>query len=294
MGVWAASLLSAVGLLGVAPAASAPAAATRLPDVTVIGDSVMTGVIWHPAAMAVAQKDLQVRWEVAVCRTLIGVSCPFEGERPPTLVDLVRDAGPTMGKIVVVEAGYNDPVSTYPEAVEESVEALLAAGVRQILWLNLREVSEQFVEMNHVLAAAADLHPELQIVDWNRSSSNEWHWFQGDGIHLTPDGGIGLATLIHENVWRAIAPALVVSPAPFPQARVGQPYAARAKASGGRAPYRWQSVGALPRGLHLRPDGRIDGTPLRRGPVSFELRVTDSVGGTTTELEQILVEPARS
>jgi hypothetical protein len=273
-------------------AATAPAG-PPVPDVTIVGDSVMTGVLWHPAAVSIVQDGLRVKWDVAVCRTLAGISCPFEGTRPPTLLDVVAADGQSLGKTVVVELGYNDAPALFPSEVEESIDALLAAGVRRILWVDLHEERPQYTAMNGVLASASARHPELTIVDWNGYAQSKYGWFQSDGIHLTADGGVGLATLLHAAVWKATDPPLVTSTPSLPPARVDQPYVARLRVGGGRPPYAWRAPsGPLPRGLHLRPDGRIDGTPKRAGRTSVAVAATDAAGVTVDERVVFVVQPA--
>src|SRR4051794_29368085 len=78
----AALALAAVVLsCGAAPTgAGASPAETRSepPRVTVIGDSVLTAVVWHADALKVLD-GLNPFFEVAVCRRLTGISCPYEG-----------------------------------------------------------------------------------------------------------------------------------------------------------------------------------------------------------------------
>ena len=294
MWAWAASLTGAVVLLGGLVPSATPAV-TAVPDVTIIGDSVMTGVLWHADAVAIVQKDLQVQWDVAVCRTLTGTSCPFDGARPATLVQVVDADGAGLGKTVVVECGYNDPAGTFAEDVEESIDTLLGAGVETILWVNFHEATPELTAMNRVLVAAAARHPQVTLLDWTNYSQGHNDWFQTDLIHLTAGGGVGLATLIHGAVWKALAPPLVAVLQPLPPAQVGRPYSAQVRVTGGRPPYIWRAVsGPLPRGLHLRPDGRIDGTPLKAGRVDFVLRATDSDAVNALERQQIRVAAARS
>ena len=75
---------------------------------TVIGDSVMTGILWYRDATEILEQDLALRMEVAVCRRLTGTSCTFEGVTPPNLVQLSQSLGRQLGPTVVVEMGYND------------------------------------------------------------------------------------------------------------------------------------------------------------------------------------------
>ena len=71
-------------------------------------------------------------------------------------------------------------------------------------------------------------------------------------------------------------PAMSLPEAPFKQAYD----AALVPASGGTAPYRYAlSGGALPQGLSLTQDGRIQGDSLNSGPFEFTVTVTDSSPG---------------
>lgn len=263
------------------PATAAAGPATR---VTVIGDSVVTGVLWNGKALAILGQGLDLKMQVAVCRRLTGQSCPYEGGEATNLVDLVSSLGAALGPTVVVVVGYNDYQQTFAASVEQSVRALLGAGVKRILWATLRVAREPYVTMNSDLWAAAVKHPELTIVDWNRYSRSHPDWFQNDGIHLVPAGAVALAGMLHAAVMKALAPSrLVVVDPRLPVARVGRPYASRLLARGGSPPYRWRVVaGSWPRGLHLRVDGRISGTPLRQGRVAVVLRAADAEGLSVT------------
>jgi hypothetical protein len=127
-GLAAALLVAAL----IAAVAARPPAAAQEQDVLIIGDSVATGMSWNDAAIAAVQKNLAVKWDVEICRTVAGVSCPFEGTRPPTLVDVVAARG-RMPSIVVVVTGYNDPASSFAASLDEAMSALTAAGAQHVL-----------------------------------------------------------------------------------------------------------------------------------------------------------------
>ena len=69
----------------------------------------------------------------------------------------------------------------------------------------------------------------------------------------------------------------------LPNATVGVPYAELLSTSGGYAPYRYSLIGQLPPGLGLTPDGLVAGTPLFANASSFQVAVTDSRGGQTSQ-----------
>lgn len=275
-------------LASVAALAASANAAADPPQVTVIGDSVLTAVQWNAEPLAILQQGLQMQLEIGICRRLTGVSCPFDGGRVPTLLDVVNTLGPQLGKVVLVEVGYNDDHDTFAQSVEQSIDALLAAGVQHILWANLHGFTQQWLDMNAVLDAAARRHPELTVIDWNGYAGNHWSWFQGDSIHLRLDGAMAMAQLFRTAIDKALDP-VVIAGAPLPLARVGVPYRAQLVARGGERPYNWRVVGgSLPKGLHLRPGGSIDGIPRHNGRVKIVVSVVDGRGIPATPRPEFL------
>jgi hypothetical protein len=285
-----ASLLVAVGAIAAgAFATPSSAGSADLPRVTIIGDSVMTGVLWHPDASAVMEEGLDVDWEVGVCRRLEGVSCPYEGKQVATVVELVPELGSNLAQTVVVEMGYNDFEQTFARSVNDTIRDLLDAGVKHILWVNLRAVRHPYVTMNNTLLAADTQYPELTLVDWNTYSRSHPEWFQNDGEHLLDAGGVAMANLVHAAVMKALTPLAVATPR-LPVGHVGRKYAAKLVASGGTPPYRWRlTSGRLPKGLRLTPDGRIAGVPKRRAHVAVTVSAADVLGGAAAAREVLTV-----
>jgi Putative Ig domain len=262
------------------------------PELTVIGDSVLTAVIWNQAPLSILESGFDVNLQIGVCRTLAGRSCPFNGDRVPTVLDLVNTLGAELGPNVVVEVGYNDPPDTFAQNVERAITALLAAGVQRIFWINLHEHvwHPQYVAMNHILDEEARRHPELTLLDWRTYTRNSWAWFQSDGIHLTYAGAVAMATFLHGSVVEALSP-LAIAEAEAPAATVGRPYDLTFTASGGIPSYRWSESGLRLRGLRLLASGRLYGTPTRAGRLSLQIRVTDSFGYTASHRLVLVVQP---
>jgi hypothetical protein len=292
---FATALVAGLAMIGSSAAADPP-------HVTVIGDSVLTAVEWNETPLSILEQGLDVQLDVGVCRTLEGVSCPYEGGRVPTLLDEVNALGSRLGPIVLVEVGYNDPADEFAQRVEDAVDALLAAGVQRILWANMREWQQQYIGMNQVLAEAAARHPQLTIIDWEGYSHDHYSWFQGDGIHLVYDGAVGMATLFNSAIKQALAPApqrplapplaaVTIAATPLPVAHVGLPYSARLAAEGGDAPYSWRlTSGPLPRGMHLLANGRITGTPRRPGRLALVLQAADREGAKALRRASLVIE----
>jgi len=263
---------------------TAGAAAAAQPDrITVIGDSILTAVEWNPEPLAILEHGLPpVDLQIAVCRTLIGPGCPFDGERPSSLIDVVTELGNGIGSTVVVEVGYNDPEARFAAAVDESVRALLAAGVRRILWVNYHDWVPLYAQLNADLARAVAKYPQVTIVDWQADSLNRYSWFQSDGVHLVLQGAVALATLVHQALAAALAPPtppLVAHAPAVTVAQVGTRYTSRLGVTGGKGPFRWRVTGRPPGcGLHLLANGVLTGMPTRAGRIRIHIQVSDSAG----------------
>jgi hypothetical protein len=253
-----------------------PAVAPQ-PRVLVIGDSVATAIYWHKPAVAALQKNLAVVWQVAVCRTLTGESCPFQGGRAETALDLV-DAMSRVPAIVVVEMGYNDAEDTFADAVDEMMSALVARGAQHVLWLTLAATRPPYPQLDAALTNAATRYPQLQLVDWDAYSFGHTAWFQNDLVHLTVAGGLAMAHLVHANVVGLFAP-LRVRPVALPALRRGRSYRAQLTVTGGTPPYRWSvGSGSPPRGVHLLASGVLLGRPSSNASMDFLARVVDADG----------------
>ncbi|HWJ33288.1 MAG TPA: hypothetical protein VNR59_13205 [Gaiellaceae bacterium] len=260
--------------------AAASAGVATPPTVLVIGDSVATGMYWHDDAIAVMQQNLGVYWDVAICRTIDGTSCPFDGERAPTLIQVVQAWG-TVPPTVVVEMGYNDPASTFATEVDHAMSALTAAGATRVLWLTMRESRAPYPTLNTLLEKAAARWPQLTLVDWNAASEGHSSWFQTDDVHLTSEGGVAMAHLAHAAVMQVVDPLRVRS-TPL-RLRSGRSYLLKLRAEGGTPPYSWRVAGGRPpRGFHLLANGTLVTTSASRGPATLLLAVTDADGTSTT------------
>src|SRR5206468_592707 len=122
--------------------------------------------------------------------------------------------------------------------------------------------------------------------------------FQDDGIHLLAPGIEAMATLLHqalESLGILAAPPpppIRILTAKLPDAHDGKPYAARLSAEGGRPPYRWSRVSALPGGLTLSPTGQFSGTPTARpGVFAVRVRVLDRSRTSTSRRVTLRVRP---
>jgi len=286
--VLAAAALVPVGVAG--------AATQQAPQhVTMIGDSVAAAITGDTEAVAILSAGIDLDLELAACRRVDGDSCPYNGSRPPSLVDLARSTGSKLGPNVVVAVGYNDYEDLYAQNIQTALAVLKAQGVKRIWWLTLRAARHPALHMNDDIEAAAKAHPELSVIDWNLYSRSHPDWFQDDGLHLLGPGSEAMATLIHTTLLEdgiAAAPVRVTTTA-LPVGVRGRAYSTTLRADAGIAPYRWSLLERAPAGIHLESSGLIRGKPrAKSGRYRFDVRVRDSSGYTATRRLTLRVRAA--
>src|SRR5262245_27073884 len=201
-----------VSLAFVGAAAGHSSAALR---VTVFGDSAATAMAYDPTAKQTLSRGIDLKLEVAACRRLGDTSCPYDGVRPPNVIDRATELGRDLGPVVVVIVGYNDYESNYAENIDDAMAVFRKAGVQHVLWATLHAERLSYLNMNDMILAAARKYPEVGVLDWNAVSKGRTDWFQPDGIHLTAAGAEGMAVMVSDAlVELGVAPKPVLAKPP--------------------------------------------------------------------------------
>jgi len=198
-----------VGLAVISPSAHGAATADGEggPRVTMFGDSIAGSLEYVPEALEYLSEDIDLRTELMPCRKLVPPGCAYMGARPPSVLAIVKASTfAQLGNIVIVDVGYNDPANNYETDMAQVVNALIERGVAHIIWVTLREKTEDYGTINAVIAGQAPRWPQLQVADWEAASSGK-DWFNPDGLHLNKAGAIGLATLLRPYVLTACGAA---------------------------------------------------------------------------------------
>ena len=301
--------LVAAGALASTSVQPGPPAAQQ---VLFVGDSVPTSITDNPGPKATVAQGVDMDFALAPCRRLVGTSCPYEGKRPPNVLDLIKSLGPAVPPTVVVAVGYNDYEDQYAAGIAAVLGALEQAGVKHVLWLDLHAVRHPYLSMNDDILAAAAAHPELTVVDWNGAAQGHPGWFQDDGVHLEGDGTAAMAALIHDTLVQlgvasappaatigtttTTAPAKIAAPPvrvatrSLPAAHRGKRYRVQLRAAAGTPPYTWSFPRRPPPGLHVRPDGIVFGTPTgKAGTFRFAVSVADAAGRRAREILRLRI-----
>jgi hypothetical protein len=188
---------SLVATVGVA----APAARQQV-RVTFVGDSVPASISYVPAARARLERGLDVRLDLRVCRRLVQPSCTYQGATPSTALQAVEGYGQALGKVLIVDVGYNEAAQGYREGIDRLMRSALRQGVSGVVWVTLRETRGTYRWTNVAIKTAARRWPQLVVADWNAYSSGK-PWFGDDGLHLTSSGATALAAFLRPFVLRA-------------------------------------------------------------------------------------------
>ena len=161
----------------------------------VVGDSISAALAYQPSIERAIAKGFNVKFDLQVCRRLASAGCPYNGGVPSSALDAVRAAGRGIGDVLVVDVGYNDDPAVYGRQMAEVIRTAKAGGVKQIVWVTLRETEPGFEQINAVIRAEAQRFPLVQVADWNSWSAGK-PWFRSDGLHLTDAGADGLALML--------------------------------------------------------------------------------------------------
>lgn len=262
---------------------------------TFISDSAGGALTWASTARESLSRGLDLDLEVAPCRKLTVPGCAYQGERPPSALELIRTRGKGLGRVVVIMVGYNDLVTDYVEGIDDIVRALAARGVERVVWVTLRETRSAYAEMNNAVVRAAAGAPVLVVADWSEASAGHPNWFS-DEVHLTVEGGDAFARFLRPIVLDACGTAcapggdlLAVTTAKV-RGGVGRPLVEQLLAEGGTPPYRWTVTG-LPRPLHLSRGGKLTGKPRASGRFPVALSIADASGITNRATVVLRIAP---
>jgi hypothetical protein len=178
--------------------ASGSAGAVRL---TFIGDSKAAAIEFSTRAKRLLARGHDVRRDLKVCRRLVAPSCPYNGVTPRTALGAIRHYGTSLGRVLVIDVGYNDSASTY--RLGRVMRAALSRGVKGVVWVNLKAVRSVYRDINRKIRRGRERFARLYLANWNRYSRGHPGWFSqthDDGVHLTGAGAVGLVKLVRRYI----------------------------------------------------------------------------------------------
>jgi hypothetical protein len=170
-----------------------------LQHLTIFGDSVAAALDWDPTARQVIENGNRVTYELQPCGRLTTPGC-FTSHPPPSVLAEIKTLGRRIGPTVVILVGYNDDPHVYYAGIDKVLHAMHRWGVKQVLWLTLRPVNQQYRITNSVIRGASHRFSWMTVVPWGAYSSPHKSWFGSDGIHFTAAGAVQFAIYVHRTL----------------------------------------------------------------------------------------------
>ncbi|HWR97216.1 MAG TPA: ammonia-forming cytochrome c nitrite reductase subunit c552 [Candidatus Methanoperedens sp.] len=170
--------------------------------------------------------------------------------------------------------------STYAKAL--TVETALVASLKAIKGAN--DAKTAGLPVDEAMRAAAVEDHRAAHVRWENLVVSE----NSMGFHFPVEVDNELTNALTlaqsakqkaDSAYVPVAPLVVSTVSPLPNARLNRSYTTTLAATGGVPPYTWAVIsGSLPPDLALGASGTISGTPTATGTFTFTAQVTDSKG----------------
>ena len=179
-----------------------------------IGDSVGESISSAFAAV-ITPAYPTMNYQALSNRCMVGPSCVAASVGQPDALSVINAlATDKYPNIAIVQLGYNDDPNTLQQDVDQVVNALNALGVQRIVFINLstRRTSRDYSLSNAVLANAANVYPNVTVLDWNTASSapSQSRWFSDD-VHLTNTGKAEFTLFIRAQLDALRAQGIITS-----------------------------------------------------------------------------------
>ncbi|WP_281560342.1 putative Ig domain-containing protein [Thalassomonas sp. RHCl1] len=139
----------------------------------------------------------------------------------------------------------------------------------------------------------------VEVNQRNQALASQWvllgsfDFSAGSSYSISVDSSNGQANADAIKLVTNAAPqTLTITPFTLPTGQVGSDYHAAFSASGGNAPYSWNSTSALPSGLTLESSGVLTGLPLESGSWPLTIQVLDQQANSSQADFTLEIMPA--
>jgi peptidoglycan hydrolase-like protein with peptidoglycan-binding domain len=208
--------------------------AGRAPHIGLIGDSTLAATRWYGRLGALTRYNFVL--DAESCRRTTHTSCRGrEGYTPENTLTVMRRLTGRWGRVLVLMTGYDDPGTTFGDAIDAVMAEAIRQGIPRVMWLTFRTADVTYVGPTYnsnqytfrdnnklLLQKALKYGGRLQIANWARYSRRHPEWVTSDGVHLTPAGTDAVTDFIADNVARVLAGRTITPPRPnIPACRTG-------------------------------------------------------------------------
>ena len=173
----------------------ASAHATRkTSNVVIVGDSVANVLRWAPESMKpLWSSQYNAILETWGCQQIIDKGCSASSNL--SALDRIISHRRDNIDVYVVATGYNDTGNAYLSAAIRKVAREVKSQGATLIWLTYRENGNVKIKnrMFNDIVRKEQKKLKLELLDWNKISRKNKHWFSGDSVHMNRFGGLQLA-----------------------------------------------------------------------------------------------------
>ena len=174
-----------------------------VPRIGLIGDSTLAAIRWTGSYAPLRRWNYT--YDAESCRRTITPSCHGpDGYAPANAIEVMHRLRGSLGTVLVLMTGANDPVSRFGEGIDAIVAEAHAQGMGAVIWLTVPGADDK----NAVLAQRVQQHGGfLTVADWAGYSAAHPEWKNADGRHISTTGAPVLAQDIADHVAAVLGPA---------------------------------------------------------------------------------------
>jgi len=188
IGVIVVSLIAALCL------PTAAHAIRKTSNVVIVGDSVVNVLRWAPESMKpLWSSQYNAVLETWGCQQLIDKGCSQSSDLS-SLQRIINHRRDNID-VYIVATGYNDTGPAYLAKAIDAINKEVKKQGASLIWLTYQEnanVKLKSRSFNVVLRTKQNKN-NMEILDWNKISHKNKHWFSGDSVHMNRFGGLQLA-----------------------------------------------------------------------------------------------------
>ena len=169
-------------------------ATRKTSNVVIVGDSVANVLRWAPESMKpLWSSQYNAILETWGCQQIIDKGCSASSNL--SALDRIVSHRRDNIDVYVVATGYNDTGNAYLSAAIRKVAREVKSQGATLIWLTYRENGNVKIKnrMFNDIVRKEQKKLKLELLDWNKISRKNKHWFSGDSVHMNRFGGLQLA-----------------------------------------------------------------------------------------------------
>jgi hypothetical protein len=169
-------------------------ATRKTSNVVIVGDSVVNVLRWAPESMKpLWSSQYNAVLETWGCQQLIDKGCSQSSDLS-SLQRIINHRRDNID-VYIVATGYNDTGPAYLAKAIDAINKEVKKQGASLIWLTYQENANVKIKsrsFNAVLRTKQSKN-SMEILDWNKISRKNKHWFSGDSVHMNRFGGLQLA-----------------------------------------------------------------------------------------------------